>query len=130
MRRRELIETTLIQYQDILPPAQYSARMSKGKSMNLDDTVKHIKQTFPFYTWDKNTIPAQPATPQPLIEPLTDRELEVLHLLAQGFSNTEIADQLIVTVGTVKTHNHNIFGKLGIKNRVQAVRKAQDINLL
>jgi DNA-binding NarL/FixJ family response regulator len=69
-------------------------------------------------------------TPQPLIEPLTEREQEILRLLAQGLTNKEIANRLTIVVGTVKTHNHNIYGKLGVDNRLQAVTCAQQLNLL
>jgi LuxR family transcriptional regulator, maltose regulon positive regulatory protein len=55
------------------------------------------------------------------IEPLSGRELEILELLAQGFTNQEIAEHLYISLATVKTHNSNIFGKLGVKNRMQAV---------
>ncbi|HEX5692038.1 MAG TPA: tetratricopeptide repeat protein, partial [Roseiflexaceae bacterium] len=63
-------------------------------------------------------------------EPLSPRELEVLRLLAQGMSNPQIADTLIVSVGTVKTHTHNIFTKLGATNRLQAVQRAQALDLV
>ncbi len=126
----ESIEATLMQYQDALLPEQYETAINRGKEMKLEDAVKQIKHTFPYYTWDNTTVVAKTTTAQPLIEPLTERELEVLHLLAQGLSNTEIADHLVVTVGTIKTHNYNIFGKLNVKNRVQAVRRAQEIKLL
>jgi LuxR family maltose regulon positive regulatory protein len=65
-----------------------------------------------------------------LLEPLSPRELEVLRLLAQGLSNPQIAEVLIVSVGTVKTHTHNIFAKLGAANRMQAVRQAQALHLV
>jgi ATP/maltotriose-dependent transcriptional regulator MalT len=65
-----------------------------------------------------------------LIEPLSAREREVLCLLAKGFSNPQISEALIVSVGTVKSHTHNIFGKLGAANRTQAVRRAQALNLV
>ncbi|MCB9104461.1 MAG: tetratricopeptide repeat protein [Anaerolineales bacterium] len=67
---------------------------------------------------------------QALIEPLTPRELEVLHLIAEGHTNQAIADQLIVTVGTVKAHTNNIYGKLSVSNRTQAVIRARELNLL
>jgi LuxR family maltose regulon positive regulatory protein len=66
----------------------------------------------------------------PLPEPLTDRELEVLRLLAAGLSNEEIARRLQVTYGTVKTHVHNIYGKLGADSRVRAVALARELHLL
>jgi len=68
--------------------------------------------------------------PQLLLEPLTGRELEVLRLVATGFSNPEIAERLIVSVGTVKSHIHHIAGKLGATNRTQAVSLAREYQLL
>ncbi|MBN2393668.1 MAG: hypothetical protein JXR84_23245, partial [Anaerolineae bacterium] len=65
-----------------------------------------------------------------LIEPLSERELEVLRLMGAGFSNRQIADRLIVTVGTVKTHLHNIYGKLGVARRTEALVRARDLHLL
>jgi LuxR family maltose regulon positive regulatory protein len=67
---------------------------------------------------------------EPLIDPLTPRELEVLGLVARGLSNREIADALFVTLGTVKKHLNNIFSKLDVKNRTQAVARAVELNLL
>lgn len=67
---------------------------------------------------------------QELIEPLSERELEVLHLIAQGFSNPEIAEKLFLAIGTVKAHTSNIYSKLGVSNRVQAVQCARELHLL
>ncbi len=67
---------------------------------------------------------------QNLIEPLSDRELEILHLVADGLSNSEVSDKIIVTVGTVKKHLNNIYGKLGVISRTQAIAKARTLNLL
>jgi len=67
---------------------------------------------------------------QPLLEPLSERELEVLQLLARGASNLEIAHELVIVVDTVKRHVSHIFGKLDVQNRVQAVRRAQELGLL
>jgi ATP/maltotriose-dependent transcriptional regulator MalT len=65
-----------------------------------------------------------------LVEPLTEREAEVLALMAEGHSNPEIAEQLTLAVGTVKFYTSAIYGKLGVKNRVAAVRQAQELGLL
>jgi len=65
-----------------------------------------------------------------LVEPLTERELEVLRLIAQGHSNQQIAEALIVSLGTVKKHLNNIFGKLGVTSRTQAVARARALRLL
>jgi LuxR family maltose regulon positive regulatory protein len=67
---------------------------------------------------------------QPLIEPLSERELEVLQLISRGDSNQEIADQLVITLDTVKRHVTHIFEKLGVHNRVQAVARARALGLL
>jgi LuxR family maltose regulon positive regulatory protein len=71
---------------------------------------------------------AAPASP--LAEPLTDREAEVLHLLGAGYTNQAIADALFVTINTVKKHTNNIYGKLGVHSRTQAVVRAQEVGLL
>ncbi|WP_311198771.1 AAA family ATPase [Paenibacillus hexagrammi] len=65
-----------------------------------------------------------------LEEPLTDRELEVLALLAAGMSNKEIADRLVIALGTVKVHVKNIFAKLKVKRRTSAIAQAKELNLL
>ena len=68
--------------------------------------------------------------PEPLVEPLSEREREVLTLLASGRSNKEIANDLFVAVGTVKTHTNNIYRKLGARNRAEALAKARSLALL
>nr|WP_028596428.1 LuxR C-terminal-related transcriptional regulator [Paenibacillus assamensis] len=65
-----------------------------------------------------------------LIEPLTARELEVLHLIAQGLSNHEISNQLYIALPTVKGHNRVIFEKLQVKRRTEAVARARQLGLL
>jgi LuxR family maltose regulon positive regulatory protein len=67
---------------------------------------------------------------QPLVEPLSEREMEILRLIASGLSNQEIAHHLYIAVGTVKVHMHNICGKLNARNRVQALTRAQELHLL
>jgi LuxR family maltose regulon positive regulatory protein len=65
-----------------------------------------------------------------LVDPLTARELEVLTLLAAGAPNQGIADQLVVTVDTVKKHITHVLAKLGAANRTQAVARAREVGLL
>jgi LuxR family maltose regulon positive regulatory protein len=65
-----------------------------------------------------------------LVEPLTERELEVLRLAAAGLSNEAIAAQLFLSTGTVKRHLHNIYGKLGVTGRFNAVARARELGLL
>jgi two-component system, NarL family, response regulator LiaR len=61
---------------------------------------------------------------------ISKRELEVLSLLAQGFTNQQIADQLFISLNTVKTHISNIYIKLDVSNRTKAIAKAKEIRLL
>jgi LuxR family maltose regulon positive regulatory protein len=68
--------------------------------------------------------------PQALVEPLSERELEVLRFMEKGMSNAEIAQRLVITIGTVKSHVHNIIEKLGVANRAQAVAQAKSLKLL
>ncbi len=70
--------------------------------------------------------PAQPQLP----EPLTEQELNILALIVGGKTNQQIADELVVTLGTVKWHVHNILQKLGVNNRTQATIRAQELGLL
>ena len=71
-----------------------------------------------------------PPVAQPLIEPLSRRELEVLHLVAQGLSNQEISERLVLALETVKGHNKKIFGKLHVQRRTEAVARARELGLL
>jgi LuxR family transcriptional regulator, maltose regulon positive regulatory protein len=72
---------------------------------------------------------SQPAASQPLIEPLTERELEVLSLIAEGLSNREIGEQLFLALNTVKGYNQKIFNKLQVQRRTEAVARARELGL-
>ena len=67
---------------------------------------------------------------QTLIEPLSERELEILTLVAEGLSNRQISERLFISLSTVKGHNRNIFDKLQVKRRTEAVARARDLNLI
>jgi LuxR family transcriptional regulator, maltose regulon positive regulatory protein len=74
---------------------------------------------------DKGTKPTQP-----LIEPLSERELEILQLVVAGKSNQEIADELVLAIGTVKRHVSNIFLKLNVKSRTRCIAQARELKLI
>jgi LuxR family maltose regulon positive regulatory protein len=68
--------------------------------------------------------------PSSLVEPLTPRELDILHLLAEGLTNPEIAERLFISLATVKSHTRNLYGKLAVHSRQEAVTAAQQLGLL
>jgi DNA-binding CsgD family transcriptional regulator len=74
--------------------------------------------------------PTTPRRRAPAADDLTPRELEVLRLIAAGLSNPAIAEQLTISVGTVKAHTANIYSKLGVNNRVQAQSRGRELQLL
>ena len=71
-----------------------------------------------------------PVSADGLFEPLTAREVKVLELMAAGFTNREIGDELIIAIGTVAKYSNNIFTKLNVRNRTQAMQRAQALNLI
>jgi LuxR family maltose regulon positive regulatory protein len=78
----------------------------------------------------KETAEISTTKSQPLIDPLSEREIEVLRLIAAGLSNQQIAQQLVIAVSTVKSHINHIYSKLSVNSRTQAVARAQALGLL
>ncbi len=73
---------------------------------------------------------AKPVSSQPLIEPLSERELEILALVTEGLSNREISERLFISLSTVKGHNQTIFDKLQVKRRTEAAARARELGLI
>ncbi|MEM8534296.1 MAG: LuxR C-terminal-related transcriptional regulator [Chloroflexota bacterium] len=94
------------------------------EDVGLQTLLPFVRDTAPTFV----DLLIEPVTD--LREALTDREREILQLIATGLSNSEIAQRLVVSVGTVKTHSHHIYSKLGVRNRVEAVDRARQLNLL
>ncbi|KPL79575.1 hypothetical protein ADN00_02530 [Ornatilinea apprima] len=92
------------------------------KGMHLEYTQSLLSH-FPL-------VSSQALSPMELVEPLSDREIEVLRLIASGCSNQEIAERLFVAVSTIKTHINNVYGKLGVRTRLQAVERARQQKLI
>ena len=76
------------------------------------------------------TLSLPDSYPQSLVEPLTEREIEVLCLIAEGLSNREIARRLFISPSTVKRHTSKIYGKLDVHSRTQAVARARALGIL
>lgn len=98
--------------------------LSKIKSGNLQGYTKRILAKLAHHIHPSSLII------QPLIDPLSERELEVLRLIAQGLSNQEITQKLVVALSTVKGHNLRIFAKLQAKSRTEAVARAREMGIL
>ncbi|MFL5702437.1 MAG: response regulator transcription factor, partial [Ktedonobacteraceae bacterium] len=81
-------------------------------------------------TQKRENTSALPPPAGPLIEPLSARELEVLHLMAVGLSNQEMCERLFLALSTVKGHNRTIFSKLGVQRRTEAVARARELGLV
>jgi LuxR family maltose regulon positive regulatory protein len=77
----------------------------------------------------KSRLSSAPS-PQPLIEPLSQRELDVLRLFRTELSGPEIADELMIALSTVRTHTKNIYSKLNVNNRRAAVKRAKELDLI
>jgi LuxR family maltose regulon positive regulatory protein len=79
---------------------------------------------------DETRQPARVSIPQTLLDPLSDRELDVLRLLTSELDGPSIARELVVSLNTVRTHTKHIYTKLGVNNRRAAIRRAHQLGLL
>ena len=68
--------------------------------------------------------------PGEILDLLTPRELDIMRLICKGYSNPEIASELVITINTVKKHTSNIYSKLGVRSRTQAIARAQQLDLI
>jgi LuxR family maltose regulon positive regulatory protein len=94
------------------------------------DYVRRLLAAFPVTEPEQPDVSKTRAPNSELIEPLSERELEVLQLIAEGLTNPEIASRLFLALNTVKTHAGNIYGKLNVHSRTQAIARAQVLGLL
>jgi LuxR family maltose regulon positive regulatory protein len=94
------------------------------------DYVRRLLVVFSAEKRGQSEPPKSQAPESDLIEPLSERELEVLQLIAEGLTNREIASRLFLSLNTVKAHTRNIYGKLDTHNRTQAVAIAGALGIL
>ncbi|GHO42393.1 LuxR family transcriptional regulator [Ktedonospora formicarum] len=118
---QDLLDVEVTQIAHIDSPSANASIRTLVATFEQQKHQQHIKQ-FPSVQYQE--------TPRSPISPLSARELEVLHLLAQGMTNQEIANQLIISLATAKKHVANILYKLAVENRGQATARAREYELL
>jgi ATP/maltotriose-dependent transcriptional regulator MalT len=104
-----------------LTEAALAKAWAEGKALTLEQAIEEAMQI------EYQLHSAQPAA---LIEPLNQRELEMLQFIADGLSNHEIAERSVISLSTVKWHINNLFGKLSVRSRTQALVRAKELGLL
>jgi DNA-binding NarL/FixJ family response regulator len=111
---------------DVHPPQLVEAIrvVAAGDALLAPSVTRRLLERF------ASTLPNLDSGPPPALQALTERELEVLQLLASGYSNAELAKRLFLSEATVKTHVSSILHKLGLRDRVQAVILAYDAGLV
>jgi predicted ATPase/DNA-binding CsgD family transcriptional regulator len=132
---RDWAQHFLDRYQAQLAPDLFSAAVQRGQSSDLETVTATLQAELAALEFSPEVAPPartrpSPPPPQPLAEPLTARELEVLQLVADGLTNQQIAQELIISTGTVKFYTSQIYGKLNVSSRTQAVARSRDLGLL
>jgi LuxR family maltose regulon positive regulatory protein len=102
-----------------------SAAAARGR---MPEYIAKLLGAFETSQKKREDTSARPSA-ESLIEPLSQRELEVLRLITQGLSNQEIGERLFLALDTVKGHNRKIFGKLQVQRRTEAVARARELGL-
>ncbi len=128
-RGRDSWAHPLLDTLDSEPSPRLAAAIERGKARKFEPFLRELLAGFEL----EAAPPAHPASTQAndtLADPLTQRELEILQLVASGRSNREIARDLFLSVGTVKAHVHNLTGKLGAANRTEAAALGRRLGLL
>jgi len=108
-------------------------RLFIDEGAHLTPLLEQVRHVAPAFVTSLLELPAPeqaPRAPGPLVEPLSKIEFEILRLLDKGMTNQEIADRLALTVGTTKWRMNQIFGKLQVRNRIEALVRARQLRLL
>jgi predicted ATPase/DNA-binding CsgD family transcriptional regulator len=111
--------------------ARFNAAWERGRLLRLIQAIEQAQEFgLPEQKAGSQILGVHDAEEQALSVPLNEREIEVLRLIAEGLSNSEIAERLVIALSTVKWHTNNLFGKLGVHSRTQAVAQAKELGLL
>ncbi len=111
-----------------MPAGVFQAASERGKMRDLDATVSEVLAELE--ALDTSVTAARSTSSRSSVDSLSEREMEILRLLADGLTNQQIAEKLFLVLGTVKSHNNHIFSKLGVKNRTQAIKRAGELGLV
>jgi non-specific serine/threonine protein kinase len=106
-----------------LGEARFTQAWATGQAMTLEQAIREASNV-------ASPIRGAATHDPELVEPLNERELEMLRLIGDGLSNHEIAERLVIALSTVKWHINNLFGKLGVHSRTQATARAKELGLL
>ena len=120
-----LISKLRVDLEDELDVETYAAAWERGMALDLEQLNSQLLREFGAEVDDSAT-----QANQALVEPLSERELEVLAHIADGLSNREIADRLYISISTVKKHVNHIYGKLDVKDRIEAIDYATTLGLI
>jgi LuxR family maltose regulon positive regulatory protein len=113
------------------PPMARLLRQAASQGIHVEYANK-LLLAFEGSEYERMGDTPTPPHPHPptLPDPLTPRERDVLHLISQGLSNRDIADELVIALNTVKRHTSSIYSKLGVKSRTQAIARARELGLI
>ncbi|RPI78074.1 MAG: DNA-binding response regulator, partial [Chloroflexi bacterium] len=130
---RENVERKLKELAHRIPEGSFEMLRVRGEAHSMESIILAVKNEFVLDGGQApeplRQVPSGSLVKLSPIDPLTERELAVLELVAEGFSNREIAERLVVTVGTAKKHINNIFRKLQVQSRTQAAARLHSLNI-
>jgi LuxR family maltose regulon positive regulatory protein len=128
--RETMTKESLIQALELAKPEGY-VRVFVENGSALIPLLYQVRYRFPDYVTSLlNNFSAGANPAIPLLDSLTEREREIMELIALGYSNRQIADELFISVGTVKGHINHILSKLNVNNRTKALLRARELNLI
>ena len=123
------LEQSVTKMRPLLEAPALSAYWAEGQAMTLEQAIGYAFRGVGSSSFESGKLSGK-IDHLTAATTLSAREVEVLRLVARGLSNRAIARELVISLGTVKTHIHNISGKLGVDSRTQAIARARALNLL